>query len=64
MEQKDAENEFTYDVPYKNFNVSNVFEWGRKNPDMSKKRVYIDTNRNEYFMEMFDHPNKYNYCHG
>ena len=34
MEQKDAENEVTYYVPY-NFNVSNVFECVRNNPDVS-----------------------------
>ena len=31
-EQKDKGNEVTYDVP--NFNVSNVFECGRNNPDV------------------------------
>ena len=33
MEQKDSENEVTYNVPY-NFNVSNVIEW-KKNSDVS-----------------------------
>ena len=32
-EQKDAGNEVTYDVP--NFNIYNIFECGRNNPDFS-----------------------------
>ena len=58
-EQKDAENEVTYDVPY-NFNVSNVFECGRNNPDMSYKRAYMATEGEEYFTEMIEHLNEYN----
>ena len=33
------------DVP--NFNVSDVFECGRNNPDMSYERAYMDTEGNE-----------------
>ena len=50
-EQKDARNEVTYDVP--NFNVSNVFECGRNNPDVS----YV-TSGDEYFTDMLDHLNE------
>ena len=57
----DAENEVTYDVPYK-FNVSNVFECGRNNRDVSYERAYIATERDEYFTDMLDHLNKYNDC--
>ena len=39
-EQKDAENEVTYDVPY-NFNISDVFECGINNPDVSYERAYM-----------------------
>ena len=45
MEQKDAGNEVTYNVP--NFNVSNVFEFGRNNPDMSYEIAYMATEVNE-----------------
>ena len=45
MEQKGEGNEVTYDVP--NFNVSNVFEWGRNNPDVSYERAYMATSGNE-----------------
>ena len=41
-EQKDAENEVTYDVPY-DFNVSNAFECGRNNPDVSYEQAYMAT---------------------
>ena len=40
-EEKYAGNEVTYDVP--NFNISNVFECGRNNPDMSYERAYMAT---------------------
>ena len=63
IEQKDAENEDTYDVPY-NFNVSNVFECGRNKTYVSYERGYMSTERDEYFTEMLDHLNEYNYCHG
>ena len=55
--QQDKGNEVTYDMP--NFNVSNVFECGRKNPDMSYERAYMDTEGNEYFTDILDHLNGY-----
>ena len=45
MEQKDAGNEVTYDVP--NFNVPNVFGCERNNPDLSYERVYMATSGDE-----------------
>ena len=46
MEQKDAGNDVTYDVP--NFNVSNVFERRKKNKyDVSYERAYITTSDDE-----------------
>ena len=62
IEQKDADNEITYDVPY-NFNVSNVFECIINNPDVLYKRAYMATERDEYFTEMIDHKNEYNDRH-
>ena len=62
-EQKYAENEVTYDVPY-NFNVSNVFECGINNPDVSCKRAYMASERDEYFTEIIDNLNEYNDRHG
>ena len=44
-EQKYKGNEVTYDVP--NFNVSNVFECGRNNHDVSYERAYMTTSGNE-----------------
>ena len=44
-EQKESGNEVTYDVP--NFNVSNVFECGRNNTDVSYERSYMATEGNE-----------------
>ena len=40
-------------------NVSNVFECGRKNPDVSCERVCMATEDNEYFMDILDTLNKY-----
>ena len=45
IEQKDAGNEVIYDVP--TFNVSNVFECRRNNPDVSYERAYMATSGNE-----------------
>ena len=42
-----------------NFNVSNVFECGRKNTDMSYERAYMATEGNEYFTDIIDHLNEY-----
>ena len=60
-EQKYEGNEVTYYVP--NFNVSNVFECGRNNPDVSYERAYMTTSGNKYFTEMLDHINEYHDCH-
>ena len=61
-EQKDEGNEVIYDVP--NFNVSNVNERGRNNPDVSYKRVYIAASGDEYFTDMLHRLNKYHDRHG
>ena len=61
-EQKDAGNEVTDDVP--NFNVSNIFECGRNNSDVSYERAYMATSGNEYFMYILYHLNKYHDRHG
>ena len=47
-----------------NFNVSNVFECGRKNTDMSYERAYMATEGNEYFTDIIDHLNRYQDRHG
>ena len=44
-ERKDKGNEVTYDAP--NYNVSNIFECGRKNPAVSYEQVYMATEGNE-----------------
>ena len=56
--QKDAKNEDTCDVT-KYFNVSNVFECGRNNPDMSCERTCMATEDNEYFADILDTLNEY-----
>ena len=48
--------EYTH-VP--NFNVSNVFECGRNNPDVSYERAYMATEGNEDFTDIFDTLKKY-----
>ena len=52
--------EYTH-VP--NFNISNVFEYGRNNPDMLYERAYMATEGNEYFTDILDTLNKYQDCH-
>ena len=52
-EQKDAGNKVTYDVP--NFNIYNVFECRRNNPDVSYERSNMATSCDEYFTYMLDH---------
>ena len=47
-----------------NFNVSNVFECGTNNPDVSYERAYIAIIGNEYFTEILDHLNEYHDRHG
>ena len=61
-EQKDEGNEVTYDVP--NFNVSNIYECRRNNPDVSYERKYMVTSDNEYFLDILDHLEIYQDCHG
>ena len=46
------------------FNVSNVFECGRINPDMSCERACMATEDNEYFSDILDTLNKYQDHHG
>ena len=46
------------------FNVSNVFECGRNNPDVSGERECIATIDNEYFTEILDTLNEYQDYHG
>ena len=41
------------------FNVSNVFECGRNNPDVSCERECMSTKYNEYFTKILDTLNKY-----
>ena len=53
--------EYTH-VP--NFNISNVFECGRNNPDVSYERAYMATEGNEYFTDILDTLNKYQDRHG
>ena len=45
-------------------NVSNVFECGRNNPDVSCERACMATEDNEYFTDIIDTLNKYQDCHG
>ena len=45
------------------FNVSNVFECGRNNSDVSCERACIATEDNEYFLDIVDTLNKYQDCH-
>ena len=59
--KKEVGNGVTYDVP--NFNVSNVFECGRNNPDMPYERAYMAPSGNEYFLVMLDNLNKYHDRH-
>ena len=46
------------------FNVSNVFECGRNNPDVSCERVCMATEDNEYFTDILDTLKKYQHRHG
>ena len=36
------------------FNVSNVYECGRNNPDVSCERAFMTTEDNEYFTDILD----------
>ena len=46
------------------FNVSNVFECGRKNLGVSCERVCMATEDNEYFTDILDTLNKFQDRHG
>ena len=46
------------------FNVSNVFECGRNNPDVSCERACMDTEDNEYFTDILETLNIYQDLHG
>ena len=61
--QRDAKNEFTRNVT-NCFNVSNVFECGRNNPDMSCERVCMATEYNKYITDVLDTLNEYQDHHG
>ena len=61
--QEDAKNEVTCDVT-NYFNVSNIFECGRNNPDVSCERSCMDTGYNEYFTDILDTLNIYQDLHG
>ena len=61
--QKDANNEVACDVT-NHLNVSNAFECGRNNPDMSCERACMATEDNEYFPGVIDTLNKYQDRHG
>ena len=45
-------------------NVSNVYECGRKNPDVPCERVCMATAYNEYFTDVLDTQNEYQDHHG
>ena len=46
------------------FNLSNVFECGRKNPDVSCERACMATEDNEYFTDILDTLKRYQDRHG
>ena len=46
------------------FNVSKVFQCGRNNPDVSCEIVCMADEDNEYFTDILDTLNRYQYCHG
>ena len=61
--QTDAKNEAACDVT-NYFNVSNVFECGRKNIDVSCERACIATGDNEYYMYILDTLTEYQDFYG
>ena len=61
--QKDAKNKVAYNVT-NYLNVSNVFECGRNNPDVSCERACMATEDNEYFTDVLDTLNEYQDRHG
>ena len=56
-EQKYEGSEVTYHVP--DFNVSNVFECRRKNPDVSYEIAHMAIKGSAYFTDILDHLNGY-----
>ena len=46
------------------FNFSNVFEYGRNDPDGSCERACMATEDNEYFLDILDTLNKFQDRHG
>ena len=46
------------------FNVTNVFECRRNNPDASYERAYMAAEDNQYFTDILDTQNKYQDRHG
>ena len=46
------------------FNVSNVFQCGRNNPDVSCERACMANEDNEYFTDILDTLNRYQDRHG
>ena len=46
------------------FNVYNVFECGRNNPDVSCERAFMAIEDSEYFTDIFDTLNRYQDRHG
>ena len=61
--QKYAKNEVAYDVT-NYLNVSNIFECGRNNPDVSCERACMANVDYEYFTDVLDTLNKYQDRHG
>ena len=60
---KDVKNKVACDMT-NYFNVSNIFECGRNNPDVSCERAGMATDDNEYFTEFLDTLNRYQDRHG
>ena len=56
--QKDVKNEVACDVT-NYFNVSNIFECGRNNPDVSCEIVCMADEDNAYFTDIHDTENSF-----
>ena len=61
--QKDSKNEVAYDVT-NYLDVSNIFECGRNNPDVTCERACMTNADNEYFTDVLDTLNEYQDSHG
>ena len=61
--KKNADNDVACDVT-NYFNLSNVLECGRNNPDVSCERACMATEDNEYFTGVLDTLNEYQDRHG